>query len=104
MMNLGDLGERAQQMLMPRLRSQAVEVVKVTHHGSRNQFPALYRELNAAAGLIGVGGDNRYGHPTEQTLLMLQSVGTIPIRSDERGTITLHRSERGIELWSVRDG
>jgi len=51
-----------------------------------------------------VGSDNRYGHPTEQTLQMLQSGGTVPIRSDQRGTITLHRSERGIELWSVRDG
>ena len=104
MLNLGDLGERAQQMLSPRLGSQAVDVVKVSHHGSRDQFPALYRELNAAVGLIGVGGDNRYGHPTEQTLQMLEGLGIIPVRSDERGTITLHRSERGIELWSERDG
>jgi competence protein ComEC len=104
MLGLGDLGERAQQMLMPRLGQQRVDVVKVSHHGSRDQFPQLYRGLNAAVGLIGVGSDNRYGHPTEQALQMLQSAGTIPIRSDERGTSTLHRSERGIELWSVRGG
>ena len=79
-------------------------MVKVSHHGSRDQLPALYRQLDADVGLIGVGRDNRYGHPTEQTLQMLQSGGTVPIRSDQRGTITLHRSERGIELWSVRDG
>ena len=79
-------------------------MVKVSHHGSRDQLPALYRQLDADVGLIGVGSDNRYGHPTEQTLQMLQSVGTMPIRSDERGTPTLHRSERDIKLWSVRDG
>jgi len=103
-LGLGDLGERAQQMLMPQLAGRKVDVVKVSHHGSRDQLPALYRQLDADVGLIGVGRDNRYSHPTEQTLQMLQSVGTMPIRSDERGTITLHRSEQGIELWSVRDG
>jgi competence protein ComEC len=103
-LGLGDLGERAQLMLMPRLADRKVDVVKVSHHGSRDQLPALYRQLDADVGLIGVGSDNRYDHPTEQTLQMLQSVGTMPIRSDERGTITLHRSEQGIELWSVRDG
>jgi len=89
---------------LPRLAGRKVDVVKVSHHGSRDQLPALYRQLDADVGLIGVGRDNRYGHPTEQTLQMLQSVGTLPVRSDERGTITLHRSEQGIELWSVRDG
>jgi len=104
LVGLGDLGERAQQMLLPRLAGRKVDVVKVSHHDSRDQLPQLYRQLDAHLGLIGVGSDNRYGHPTEQTLQMLQSGGTVPIRSDQRGTITLHRSERGIELWSVRDG
>jgi len=89
---------------LPRLAGRKVDVVKVSHHGSRDQLPALYRQLDADVGLIGVGRDNRYGHPTEQTLQMLQSVGALPVRSDERGTITLDRSEQGIELWSVRDG
>ncbi|MGA1785142.1 MAG: hypothetical protein ACO39R_07170, partial [Pontimonas sp.] len=71
---------------------------------SRRTRTTIAAIVGAAVGLIGVGSDNRYGHPTEQALPMLQSAGTIPIRSDERGTSTLHRSERGIELWSVRGG
>ena len=71
---------------------------------SRRTRTTIAAIVGAAVGLIGVGSENRYGHPTQQTLQMLEGLGIIPVRSDERGTITLHRSERGIELWSVRGG
>ena len=103
-LGLGDVGERAQQMVLPRLGAIRVDVVKVSHHGSADQLPALYDSVSASIGLIGVGVDNRYGHPTDKALQILHSAGTIPLRSDERGTLTLHRGERGIESWSTRGG
>lgn len=104
LLGLGDVGERAQQMVLPRMGQVSVDVVKVSHHGSADQLPALYDSISASIGLIGVGADNRYGHPTDTTLQMLHSVGTTPLRSDERGTLTLHRGEGGIESWSTRGG
>lgn len=103
-LGLGDAGERAQQMLRPRLGEVKVDVVKVSHHGSADQLAELYDSVSASIGLIGVGADNRYGHPTEKALQILRAAGTIPLRSDERGTLTLHRGEGGIESWSTRGG
>lgn len=48
-----------------------VDVVKVSHHGSRDQFEGLYRVLSAEIGLIGVGEENTYGHPTRGALEIL---------------------------------
>ncbi len=99
---LGDLGEEAQRMMMPRLPATAVDVVKVSHHGSPDQYDGLYYSLRAPLGLIGVGADNSYGHPAEQTLSLLKASGTLPLRSDLRGTIVLTRTPEGISVWSER--
>lgn len=98
---LGDLGEVTQSMLHARLPGQRFDVVKVSHHGSADQSEAFYRDIDAVVGLIGVGGDNDYGHPSGVTLSLLDSLDTQVIRSDQLGTATLGRSENGlIELWS----
>lgn len=99
---LGDLGESAQRMMMPRLPGVPVDVVKVSHHGSPDQYDGLYFSLRAPVGLIGVGADNTYGHPAEQTLSLLKGSGTLPLRSDQRGTIVLSGTPEGISVWSER--
>ena len=81
---LGDLDEAAQERL-PAVGH--VDVVKVAHHGSSDQSEALYQELGATVGLIGVGADNGYGHPTERLLDILERAGTAPVRTDESGLI-----------------
>lgn len=104
LLGLGDLGEQAQQMLLPRLGADEVDIVKVSHHGSSDQLSTLYRDVSASVGLIGVGADNSYGHPAPETLQLLRSAGTLPLRSDERGTLTLRCGEDGIETWSAGGG
>lgn len=105
MLALGDLGEQPQTMLRSRLPAESIDVVKVSHHGSADQSPALYREVGAPIALIGVGADNTYGHPAGSLTAVLDSLGTHVLRSDQRGTLTLHRGDAGvIELWSERDG
>jgi competence protein ComEC len=97
---LGDLDERAQGRL-PRLGT--VDVVKVAHHGSSDQSEPLYRELGATVGLIGVGADNDYGHPTERLLDILAGVGTLPVRTDEDGLILLSPGPDGaVSVWTER--
>jgi len=105
MLALGDLGEKTQTMLRSRIPAESIDVVKVSHHGSADQSPALYRDVGAAIALIGVGADNSYGHPAPSLTGVLESLGTHVLRSDQRGTLTLHRGDAGvIELWSERDG
>jgi competence protein ComEC len=97
---LGDLGEQEQQRLVGRGAVAPVDVVKVSHHGSRDQSPALYAAARARLGLIGVGVHNTYGHPTKQTLAMLRRSGTAVIRSDLDGTAAVAAGPGGVPtVW-----
>jgi len=104
-LNLGDLPAQQQDAMLALGGVDPVDVVKVSHHGSRDQSPALYTRLRAGLGLIGVGAGNEYGHPTDQTLAMLAGVGTVVVRSDRDGIALLGRDEDGtLRVWTERAG
>jgi competence protein ComEC len=98
---LGDLGESAQDRLPP---LGHVDVVKVAHHGSSDQSAGLYGELGATVGLIGVGVDNDYGHPTRALLDILAGVGTVAERTDQHGLILVSpgTSRGAVSVWTAR--
>ncbi|MEI5585315.1 MULTISPECIES: ComEC/Rec2 family competence protein [unclassified Agromyces] len=99
---LGDLGEEAQERLRRDAAIGRADLVKVAHHGSADQSDDLYRELGAPVGLIGVGAENGYGHPTESLLDLLADTGTTVVRSDRSGTAALVAVEGGFRLWTER--
>ena len=100
---LGDLGEGGQTRMLASTDLGRVDLVKVAHHGSADQNARIYRELGATVGLIGVGADNGYGHPTDRLLDLLDEAGTAAVRTDRSGTFTLDADgEGGFALWSQR--
>ena len=100
---LGDLGAEPQAALLRRIDVPRAEVVKVSHHGSADQDPELYRRLHADLGLIGVGADNSYGHPTARLLDILQQNGTVAARTDLDGVLAVwHDGEGRLTLWRQR--
>lgn len=102
---LGDLGAEPQAALLRRVDPPRVEVVKVSHHGSADQDPALYHRLHAALGLIGVGAHNTYGHPTERLLGILRETATEAARTDTGGLLAVWREDDGrLALWQQRRG
>ncbi|MDQ1084108.1 MULTISPECIES: ComEC/Rec2 family competence protein [Microbacterium] len=102
---LGDLGQEAQAALRRRVDVPRVQVVKVSHHGSADQDADLYRELHPAVGLIGVGADNRYGHPTGKLLAMLTAIGTAIGRTDGDGALAVWLDGEGrLTLWREHVG
>ncbi|WP_294179995.1 ComEC/Rec2 family competence protein [uncultured Schumannella sp.] len=103
---LGDLGEQAQARLLASAHPASVDVVKVSHHGSGDQSEAMYASLGARVGLIGVGADNEYGHPTESALGMLAAAGTWAYRTDQHGIVLVAPGEAigEIVVWTERLG
>ena len=100
---LGDLGEEAQARMAGAVDLRAVDVVKVAHHGSADQSGALYERLDATVGLIGVGADNDYGHPTDALLGLLAASGTTALRTDEDGLILIAPGDEGeVDVWTAR--
>ncbi|TFD18493.1 ComEC/Rec2 family competence protein [Cryobacterium sp. TMT4-10] len=100
---LGDLGQEPQDALRRVAPLATVDVVKVAHHGSRDQSPQLYADLRATVGLISVGRDNGYGHPTDALLGMLASAGTLALRTDLGGMIVVAPAPDGggaLTVWT----
>ncbi len=102
MLALGDLGEETQRMLMAAHALGAVDVVKVSHHGSPDQHLELYETVRAPIALIGVGGDNGYGHPAPGLIDELDLLGSEVARSDEHGLVLVSTGEGGLRLWRER--
>ncbi len=67
-----------------------IDFLKVGHHGSRDAVSdEQMRILQPQLALISVGADNSYGHPTSQTLDVLQRGGAQVLRTDLMGDITI---------------
>ncbi|HXH35434.1 MAG TPA: ComEC/Rec2 family competence protein [Plantibacter sp.] len=101
---LGDLGEEAQDRLLARHRiGSAVDIVKVSHHGSADQSERLARRIGATVAVVSVGADNGYGHPTRSALELYESTGGSVVRTDQLGTILIAPSgDDGFRVWSPR--
>jgi competence protein ComEC len=78
------------------------DVLKVPHHGSRLQDPALLKEVGAPVALVSVGVGNTYGHPAPGTLDLLRADGSLVFRTDQRGDIAVTRTSDGTVLVSTR--
>jgi len=91
-----DAGERA-QMRTVRLRNSLLNraagkplIVKVSHHGSADQYAELFEDLRPEVALFSVGESNSYGHPTKRALDIFQSAGSAIYRTDHQGSIALN--------------
>ncbi|WP_405751991.1 ComEC/Rec2 family competence protein [Streptomyces sp. NBC_00012] len=94
---LGDLEPQSQQGVLriyPAL--PRVDVLKVAHHGSAHQDPALLRSAHPRFALVSVGRDNPYGHPAARTVDALRAGGAVVLRTDTDGAIALTGAGPGL--------
>ena len=105
LLDLGDLPAREQEKMLNIGGVGPVDVVKVSHHGSKDQFPGLYQRLRATVALVGVGAENEYGHPTEFALAMMKSTGSTVVRTDLNGIGLVEKGGHGVlRVWTERAG
>lgn len=97
---LGDLGEESQRALMSEQHIGRVDVVKVAHHGSADQYSRLYEQLSPQISLLSVGAENDYGHPRQKTLDMLIDIHSISPRTDQDGLILITANTSGLSVWT----
>lgn len=86
---LADVGKKEERSLLSFL-PQGIEVVKVAHHGSKTSSDKEFlSRVSPRLFVIQAGKDNRYGHPTKETLETLALVGGSVWRTDTQGTLTI---------------
>ncbi|MBU3089866.1 MBL fold metallo-hydrolase [Clostridium gasigenes] len=73
------------------------DVLKLGHHGSSTSTSKTFlNAVNPSIGVISAGVDNKYGHPTNKTLTLLNTNNIKFYRTDLDGTIVL--SSNGTEI------
>ncbi len=99
-LTLGDLGERGQLRLVRNywpvlfeLRQMPL-ILKVAHHGSKDQSNELHELVQPDVALISVEKDNDYGHPSRNLLAILADAKARTLRTDLLGPISI-RVEAG---------
>ena len=79
-----------------RLRST---VLKAGHHGSRTSTSAAFLQAVAPDyAVISTGADNKYGHPHQETLKILNEFGVKILRTDILGAIILKSDGRNVRF------
>ncbi len=86
----GDFSNEAQKSFLILSGFDNTNVLKVPHQGAQD---SLYSELllqsEPELAVISVGANNRFGHPSRETLKMLQDFGVTVKRTDLDGTIEI---------------
>jgi competence protein ComEC len=90
----GDAEQAAQRDLLARPETLATELLAVPHHGGATSDPAFLLATGARVAVIGVGRDNRHGHPHPDVLAVLEELGAEVRRTDEHGTFRVAVPQR----------
>ncbi len=78
------------------IRLDGTEILKVAHHGSKSSSSAEFlSQLGVKTAVISCGKNNAYGHPSEEVLKRLSTVGAQTWRTDLEGHILLTATPDG---------
>ena len=82
--------EIEQRLVWQQILKNEVDILKVSHHGSKNgTSEELLNILQPEMAIISVGAKNRFGHPTKEVLDRLKARGIEIKRTDKEGDIIL---------------
>ena len=89
----GDRAEEGELALMDHVTLPDLEILVAGHHGSRTSTSwELLNVTRPEIVIISVGANNRYGHPTWETLQRLELFGCGVYRTDLEGTVSVRFS------------
>ena len=84
----GDAAWDAEQDLLASGLDLTASILKVGHHGSATSTcQAFLDAVNPQYAIISVGRDNKYGHPSHETIMRFQHKYMSVFRTDTHGTI-----------------
>lgn len=98
----GDIEEPAQEAILKLVGDLHSNIVKVPHHGSRNQSTNFARRVNADIAIVSVGKNNEYGHPAPETVFLYESTGARVIRTDQHGSVVISSDGNRLKLTAEK--
>ena len=93
----GDI-EKSEEDLLDKYKNKELEsdVLKIAHHGSKTSSSKEFLEaVKPKIALIGVGGNNNFGHPNKGVLQRLEDINCKIYRTDKMGEIEIRVNKKG---------
>ena len=85
---MGDASKKVEQDLIEKYNLFDIDLLKVGHHGSKTSSSIEFiNEINPKYSLISVGKNNKFGHPNEEVLDVLEESKIY--RTDIDGSVKL---------------
>lgn len=92
----GDAPREREEVLLSRLLSPGIHVLKVGHHGSRTSTsPELLERIRPEVAIVSAGRRNRFGHPHPVVLELLREGGVKILRTDREGLVRIRARKDG---------
>ena len=96
----GDIEEIAEKQMLKEYKNNlgifSSQILKVAHHGSKTSSIKEYIDVvNPKIALIGVGENNKFGHPNEEVITRLNTRETRIYRTDQNGEILVMVDKKG---------
>lgn len=86
----GDAEQQTEHRMLTKDLNLQVDLLKVSHHGSKYATAADFLErVKPAVAIVSCGEWNRYGHPAQVVLDRLKAAGVKLYRTDLQGEITI---------------
>ncbi|MEE1085596.1 MAG: ComEC/Rec2 family competence protein [Schaedlerella sp.] len=99
MLFTGDLENEGEDAVVKSGVLRDYDILKVGHHGSKNSTSEEFLEqVRPEVALISAGKENRYGHPSKETLERLKNIGCEVYSTQECGAIIINTD--GEKLWT----
>ena len=97
----GDI-EKSEENILNKYNQKELEstVIKIAHHGSKTSSSEEFiKAVKPKIALIGVGKNNKFGHPNVEVLERLRNVKCKIYRTDEMGEIEIKVNSEG-KIWT----
>ncbi|MFD1412884.1 DNA internalization-related competence protein ComEC/Rec2 [Oceanobacillus jeddahense] len=92
----GDISKEIEEQIVRDYPALQIDILKVAHHGSNTSTSEVFLEaVQPRAALISAGRDNRYNHPNEEVLEVLERNQIQVYRTDEQGAIQFYYTDGG---------
>lgn len=98
MLFTGDIEEKVENKLLEKYQRNILKstVLKVAHHGSESSSKEeIVKLISPKISVIGVGKENKFGHPNKDVIRRLKEQNSKIFRTDLNGEITIKVNKKG---------
>ncbi|MFB2537646.1 MULTISPECIES: DNA internalization-related competence protein ComEC/Rec2 [unclassified Acinetobacter] len=100
---MGDVGFEGEYYLLQDYPNLTADILVLGHHGSK--YSSAYeflKQINPQLAVISAGYDNRYGHPTVETLTRLHDLNIPYVNTAEVGAVNIQlKDQKSLWQWSA---